>query len=64
MNADQVSQTRRTLRLMNDAADRAIDRHVTRSQAGRNDQVAATRRLLREMNDRADRAIDDQAQRR
>ena len=58
--SNQLTDTRRLLKQMNDAADRAIDRHVTRSQAGPKDQVTETRRVLREMNDRADRAIDDQ----
>jgi hypothetical protein len=50
-----VAETRRTLKQMNDAADRAIDRHVT----GPMDQMTETRRLLQEMNEAANRATDD-----
>ena len=63
MSTDQLAQTRRALKQMNDAADRAIDRQVTRWRAGPNDQVTETRRVLRAMNDAADRAIDDQVAR-
>ena len=38
MNADQVPETRRKLRQMNDAANQAIDRHVTGSM----DQLTQT----------------------
>jgi hypothetical protein len=45
MKIDQVAETRRTLKEMNDAADRAIDRHV----GGPGGQVTETRRVLQEM---------------
>jgi len=57
MSNDQVAQTRRTLKQMNDAADRAIDQQVSRSPVGPTDQVSATRRTLKQMNEAADRAI-------
>ena len=63
MTSDQVAQTRRTLKQMNDAADRAIGRHVTGTRAGPKEQVSETRRVLREMNDAADRVIDEQVAR-
>jgi hypothetical protein len=63
MNNDQVGQTRRTLKQLNDAANEAIDRQAGRSRSAGIDQVSATRRVLREMNAAADHAIDDQVAR-
>jgi hypothetical protein len=55
MISDQVAQTRRPLKQMNDAADRAIDRSLRRSQVG--SKILRRPQLLKEMNDAADRAI-------
>ena len=54
---------RRTLKHMNNAVDRTIDRDVTRFQAGTKDQVAETRKLLYRIMDDADMAIEQVARR-
>jgi hypothetical protein len=56
MSIDQFAQTRRILKQTTDAADRAIDRHIIRSQLY-NDHVVQTPAFLGEINDAADRAI-------
>jgi len=59
MSNDQVAESRRVLREMNDAANRAID-----AQAGPpGAQTLASRRQLDEMNNAANAAIDAQVAR-
>ena len=60
MRTDQIAESRRALKQMNDAADRAIDHHVARSQAGPTDHVEAMRRTSRELEDAINRAADQQ----